>query len=35
MRNKENRAERYINVIPNINTLISTMTTSSKTEHQE
>lgn len=29
MRNKENRAERYINVIPNINTLISTMTTTS------
>ncbi len=29
MRNKENRAERYINAIPNINTLISTMTTTS------
>lgn len=27
MRNKENRAERYINAIPNINALISTMST--------
>lgn len=34
MRNKENRAERYINAIPNINTLISTMTTTSHSEHQ-
>jgi hypothetical protein len=35
MRNKENRAERYINAIPNINTLISTMTTTSHSEQQE
>lgn len=34
MRNKENRAERYINAIPNINTLISTMTTTSHSEKQ-
>lgn len=35
MRNKENRAERYINAIPNINTLISTMTTTSLEMKQE
>ena len=29
MRNKENRAERYINAIPSINTLISMMSTTS------
>lgn len=29
MRNKENRAERYLNAIPSINTLISMMTTTS------
>ena len=34
MRNKENRAERYINAIPNINTLISMMSTTSHLEQE-
>lgn len=34
MRNKENKAERYLNAIPSINTLISMMTTTSHLEHE-
>jgi hypothetical protein len=34
MRNKENRAERYLNAIPSINTLISMMTTTSHLEQE-